>query len=122
MGQLKVKRVYEAAGPDDGARILVDRLWPRGISKEKAQLTDWCKSVAPSTELRKWFGHDAAKFTEFNDRYVAELNANPDADAFRERVLGLLDDGDVTLLFGAKDVEHNNAVVVKEWLSEKMAG
>lgn len=122
MGQLKVKRVYEAAAPDDGVRILVDRLWPRGISKEKAQLTDWCKSVAPSTELRKWFGHDAAKFAEFRDRYVAELNANPDADAFRERVLGLLHDGDVTLLFGAKDVEHNNAVVVKEWLSEKMAG
>lgn len=121
MGQLKLKRVYEAAVPDDGARILVDRLWPRGISKEKAQLTDWCKSLAPSTELRKWFGHDVAKFTEFKDRYVAELNANPDADAFRERVSDLLAAGDVTLLFGAKDVEHNNAVVVKEWLSEKMA-
>lgn len=111
MGQLKLKRVYEAAVPDDGARILVDRLWPRGISKEKAQLTDWCKSVAPSTELRKWFGHDAAKFAEFKDRYVAELNANPDADAFREQVSDLLAAGDVTLLFGAKDVEHNLSLI-----------
>lgn len=116
MGQLKLKRVYEAASPDDGARILVDRLWPRGISKEKAQLTDWCKNIAPAAELRKWFGHDPEKFAEFQSRYVAELDANPDAGTFRARVSELLADSDVTLLFGAKDVAHNNAVVVKEWL------
>lgn len=116
MGELKVKRIYEAPDETDGARILVDRLWPRGISKEKAKLTEWDKNISPSNELRKWFGHDPEKFAEFRSRYTSELDANPEAGAFATRISKLLEDGNVTLLFGAKDLEHNNAVVVKEWL------
>lgn len=118
MGKLKVKRIYEAPDKTDGVRILVDRLWPRGISKEKAQLTGWDKNVSPSNELRKWFGHDPEKFDGFRSRYIAELDANPEAGAFAGRVADLLSSGDVTLLFGAKDLEHNNAVVLKEWLEK----
>lgn len=118
MGELKVKRIYEAPAETDGARILVDRLWPRGISKEKAQLTEWDKNISPTNELRKWFGHDPEKFAEFQSRYVAELDANPEAGAFATRIAELLDSGNVTLLFGAKDLKHNNAVVLKEWLEK----
>lgn len=118
MGKLKVKRVYEAPEETDGARILVDRLWPRGISKEKAQLTEWDKTISPSNELRKWFGHDPEKFAEFKSRYLAELADNPESASFARRIAELLAAGDVTLLFGAKDLEHNNAVVLKEWLEK----
>lgn len=121
MGELKVKRIYEAPGETDGARILVDRLWPRGISKEKAQLTEWDKNISPSNELRKWFGHDPEKFAEFQSRYVAELDANPEAGAFATRISELLEAGNVTLLFGAKDLEHNNAAVLKEWLEKAVS-
>lgn len=118
MSELKIKRIYLPPAEDDGARILVDRLWPRGISKGKAQLTEWCKSVSPSNELRKWFGHDPEKFAEFKNRYVAELKANPDTAEFKNRIAELLKNGNVTLLYGAKDEEHNNAVVLKEWLEK----
>lgn len=116
MNELKIKRVYEAYSEDDGYRILVDRLWPRGIKKENAHLDLWIKDIAPTNELRKWFGHDGTKFDEFSERYVSELESNPRKDEFKKLVQEKLLQGDVTLLFGAKDTEHNNAAVLKKWL------
>lgn len=111
--QVQIKRVYEEPNESDGTRILVDRLWPRGLTKQKAKLDLWLKDVAPSTELRKWFAHDPSKWAEFKKRYQAELRQN-------EQALSLLRDqclnGKVTLLYGAKDEEHNDAVVLKEYL------
>ncbi len=107
---LRLKRAYEPAGPGDGARILVDRLWPRGVSKAKAALDDWVKDIAPSTELRKWFGHDPARWSEFQRRYRAELRGQAKAlDSLRERARA----GVVTLVYGAHDEEHNDAVVLR---------
>lgn len=107
---IHVKRIYEPPEPKDGFRILVDRLWPRGISKSAAHIDLWHKDAAPSTELRKWFAHDPSKWTEFQERYLAELAHNPDA-------LNVLVEharrGDMTLLYGAKDETHNHAVVLK---------
>ncbi|GEK27799.1 DUF488 domain-containing protein [Furfurilactobacillus siliginis] len=117
---LKIKRIYEAPAADDGQRIFVDRLWARGISKEKAVLTEWTKEIAPTTELRKWFGHDANEFSEFEAKYIAELNANPETPAFVADIKQRLADGDVTLLFGAKDEAHNNAVVLRAYLKERL--
>lgn len=114
--ELNVKRVYLPAEPQDGQRILVDRLWPRGISKDKAQLAEWDKSIGPSSELRKWFGHQAERFPEFADRYVAELEACAEAHDFATRCLALLEQSNVTLLFGAHDETHNQAVVLKDWI------
>jgi uncharacterized protein YeaO (DUF488 family) len=110
---IRIKRVYEPQSPDDGKRILVDRLWPRGLSKEKAGVDLWLKDIAPSTELRKWFGHDPAKWTEFQKRYRAEEkeNAEPLTALKREAKAGL-----VTLLFGAKDEEHNEAIILQSIL------
>jgi uncharacterized protein YeaO (DUF488 family) len=114
MKQLRIKRVYEAPARDDGVRVLVDRLWPRGLSKEKADVEIWAKDVAPSTELRKWFGHDPAKWEEFRKRYRAELDANPEAVA---EVRALLEKhANATLLFAAHDEKHANAVVLAEYL------
>jgi uncharacterized protein YeaO (DUF488 family) len=109
---LKLKRVYAEPAPSDGKRILVDRLWPRGLSKEKAAIDLWLKDVAPSNELRKWFSHDPAKWTEFKTRYRAELKHNPEAVASLKQAAK----GKTTLLFGAKDEEHNEAVVLQELL------
>jgi len=114
---LRVKRVYEAPQANDGARYLVERLWPRGIRKENLIMDAWLKDVAPSSDLRRWFGHDPAKWEEFQRRYRAELEANsiawmPLLDASRE--------GNVTLLYSARDTEHNNAVVLKAYLEERM--
>lgn len=110
----KIKRVTESLTKADGARILIDRLWPRGQSKDKLELTAWVKDIAPSTELRKWFGHDPAKWEEFRKRYRAELDANPDAVA---KLQGLLKEhSDATLLFMAHDEKHCNAVVLAEYL------
>lgn len=107
---LRLKRAYEPAAPEDGVRILVDRLWPRGISKAKAALDDWMKEIAPSTELRQWFGHDPARWTEFQSRYRAELRAHPgELDRLRE----LARAGVITLVYGAHDEEHNDAVVLR---------
>lgn len=109
-----IKHASEPASKADGARILIDRLWPRGQSKEKLQLTTWVKDVAPSTELRKWFGHDPDKWEEFRKRYRAELDANPDAVA---ELQGLLQEHrTATLLFMARDAEHCNATVLAEYL------
>lgn len=116
---VQVKRVYEAPEESDGFRILTDRLWPRGISKEKAALGIWDKSIAPSTELRKWFGHDPEKFEKFKKRYAEELSGNPDTEKFISFIREELQKGPVTLLYGAKDEIHNQAVVLKEFLKDK---
>jgi uncharacterized protein YeaO (DUF488 family) len=111
MSAVRLKRAYDPAGPDDGMRILVDRLWPRGLSREEARVDQWLKGVAPSTELRRWFGHDPAKWPEFRNRYMAELAHNPALEELR----GLVHHNrHVTLLFGARDTEHNNAVVLRD--------
>jgi len=111
--RLKAKRVYAAPSDSDGARILVDRIWPRGITKERAALALWLKEIAPTNALRKWFGHDPARWGEFCRRYVGELDMN-------DREVGHLRDiikkGRVTLLYGALDEAHNNAVVLTDYL------
>ncbi|MHA6688581.1 DUF488 domain-containing protein [Mesorhizobium sp. A556] len=110
-----IKRVYEPPAEDDGQRVLVDRLWPRGLSKEKLDLALWLKEIAPSTELRKWFDHDPAKWAEFQKRFRVELDDN--AEAVKE-LRALIAKGKVTLLYGAHDEEHNNAVVLAAYLGE----
>lgn len=111
---IKIKSVYEKPEDEDGIRILVDRLWPRGLTKEKASIDLWLKDIAPSTELRKWFNHDPEKWNEFKKRYLAELNENKKSVAMLKEQLT---NGDVTLIFGAKDEEHNEALVLKELFS-----
>jgi uncharacterized protein YeaO (DUF488 family) len=114
MGSVRIKRIYELPDPSDGFRVLVDRLWPRGISKERAALDLWMKEIAPSAELRRWFGHDPERWTEFQARYRAELKKHEsDLDELRSKVRK----GTVTLLFGARDVEHNEAVVLQKLLA-----
>ena len=98
MYPIKIKRAYEKADPDDGARILVDRLWPRGVSKERANLDSWAKEVCPSTGLRKWFDHREDRFTEFTDKYLEELNGSEEAKAWRQSVIDGLRHGSVTLV------------------------
>ncbi|HEX4157654.1 MAG TPA: DUF488 domain-containing protein [Rhizomicrobium sp.] len=112
---IQVKRVYEPPEEDDGARVLVDRLWPRGLKKECAALTLWLKEIAPSEELRKWFGHDPERWTEFVHRYRAELAHNAPALA---RMRELAKEGRVTLLYAAHDGEHNNAVALAAYLQD----
>ncbi len=119
MGKLGIKRIYEVPADEDGSRILVDRLWPRGIKKENAALTNWVKTIAPTNELRKAFGHNPDLWPDFQAKYRAELDANPDAQSFAAKVRGALQTTNVTLLFAAKDPDHNNAVVLKSWLEEK---
>lgn len=113
---VRTKRVYDAAEPDDGARVLVDRLWPRGLSKDKAALNLWLKDVAPSGELRKWFGHEPARWAEFGHRYRAELKDRTDAI---EQLETLLQCGTVTLLYAAHDTEHNQALVLAAYLRHR---
>lgn len=115
MAELAVKRVYEPVAESDGQRVLVDRLWPRGLSKEKAHLDLWLKDVAPSDELRHWFGHDPERWAEFQKRYKAELDGKADALA---KLRGLMAKGKVTLLFAAHDEEHNNAVALAAYLGK----
>ncbi|ESW87172.1 DUF488 domain-containing protein [Mesorhizobium sp. M0924] len=110
---LTVKRIYEAPAPDDGQRVLVDRIWPRGVSKEDAALTLWLKEIAPSDELRRWFGHEPARWAEFQVRYSVELDGNREAVA---KLRGLLGKAKVTLLYGAHDEAHNNAVALAGYL------
>ena len=113
MGKIQIKRIYEPAETSDGFRVLVDRLWPRGISKERAALDLWMKDIAPSAELRLWFGHDPKRWTEFQKRYRAELKEHQsDLAELRAKIRK----GTVTLLFGARDVEHNEAVVLEKIL------
>ncbi len=114
MGSVQIKRIYEPAKASDGFRVLVDRLWPRGISKERAALNLWMKDIAPSAELRRWFGHDPKRWKEFQTRYRAELKEHQsDLAELRAQIRK----GTVTLLFGARDVEHNEAVVLEKMLA-----
>ena len=115
---IRIKRAYEAAEKADGERFLVDRLWPRGVSKERLELTAWVKEAAPSNELRKWYHHDADQWDEFRKRYVKELEAAPEAwapllEAARKKKT-------VTLLFASQHVEQNNAVALKAFLEKKL--
>ncbi|WP_109698214.1 DUF488 domain-containing protein [Chitinophaga deserti] len=112
---IRTKRIYEPPAPEDGFRILVDRLWPRGIKKETARIDLWAKEVAPSTELRQWFHHDAGHWEEFEKRYRAELKASAAVDALLAEIRK---HKVVTLLYGARDEQHNQAVVLKELLSK----
>jgi uncharacterized protein YeaO (DUF488 family) len=116
--RLRVKRAYEAPARSDGKRILVDRLWPRGLSKESARIDGWAKEVAPSDALRRWYGHDPEKWLEFKRRYLAELEANRGAVGELRARIGT---GAATLLCGARDVRRNNAVVLKEYLESTPA-
>ncbi|MFD9210733.1 DUF488 domain-containing protein [Streptomyces sioyaensis] len=114
---LRVRRVYEAPEPADGARVLVDRLWPRGLSKEDARLTEWCKDVAPSTELRRWYGHEGERFARFAERYRAEL-AQEGAQRALEQLRERAAEGPLTLLTATKDVPSSHAAVLAEVLQE----
>ena len=114
---IQTKRVYEPVAKTDGQRFLAERLWPRGIKKEALALAGWCKEAAPSHELRKWFDHDPAKWREFQRRYRAELDARPEP---WQPLLEAAKGGNLTLLFSARDTEHNNAVVLKAWLEERL--
>jgi uncharacterized protein YeaO (DUF488 family) len=111
--QVRVRRVYEPPEPADGHRVLVDRLWPRGVTK--GAVDEWAKAVAPSTELRRWYGHDVAKFPAFRERYLAELQEPQQANALAQ-LRDLARSGPVTLLTATRDVQHSQAVVLAEWL------
>lgn len=115
---VRVARVYDDPGPHDGTRVLVDRLWPRGLSKEKAQVDEWLKEVAPSNELRKWYGHDPDKHEEFERRYVDEL-ADDEHAAAVDRLRELVDDGPVTLLTATKDVSASEVPPLVDFLTGK---
>lgn len=115
MAELAIKRIYEPADDGDGKRILVDRIWPRGVSKDEARLDLWLKDVAPTTALRQWFGHDPARWTEFQARYRAELAANPALATLRAAATGQK----TTLLYGAHDPDHNQAVVLYDVLTSR---
>jgi len=110
---IRLRRAYDGATTGDGYRVLVDRLWPRGVRKDDLALDEWCKDVAPSDELRRWFGHDVARWPEFRGRYEQELDGNADVG----RLAALAAERPVTLVYGAADVEHNNAVVLRDVLS-----
>ena len=116
--QIRIKRVYEAPADADGRRILVDRLWPRGLSKPKAALAAWIKAVAPSDDLRHWFGHDPQRWPEFQLRYAAELDANAAAVA---ELRALLRQGPATLVYAAHDEAHNNALALAGYLERLQA-
>jgi uncharacterized protein YeaO (DUF488 family) len=111
---VRIKRVYEPRNEQDGKRVLVDRLWPRGMTKERAGVDLWLKDIAPTTELRKWFGHDPARWKEFQKRYRDELKQNAGSVSILKREAK---SGPVTLLFGAKDEQHNEAVVLRSILN-----
>lgn len=117
MSDIGLRRVYDEPGPDDGYRVLVDRLWPRGMSHEHARVDEWCRDVAPSNELREWFGHDPAKWQGFVERYRAELAGNAAVEPLVERAVA----GRLTLVYGARDTEHNQAVVLRDVLAARLA-
>jgi uncharacterized protein YeaO (DUF488 family) len=113
---LRLKRAYEPASRADGMRLLVERLWPRGVSKAESHLDGWLKDVAPSTKLRRWFSHDVEKWPKFRARYFRELDANPGA---WRAILSAARLGSVTLVYSSRDKEHNNAVALKDYLQRK---
>jgi uncharacterized protein YeaO (DUF488 family) len=116
MMNIRIKRVYEEPNGEDGTRILVDRLWPRGLTKEKAKVDLWLKDIAPSTELRKWFAHDPAKWAEFRSRYREELKRNKKQVSLLKQEAAK---GTVTLVYGANDQQHNEAVILQSLLTAK---
>ena len=111
--EINIKRAYDSPGDDDGYRILVDRLWPRGISKEKAKIDFWPKELAPSTELRRWYGHDPEKWSEFKSRYFVELDAKPE---LIKELLGYVQKGTLTFVYSSKEQDLNNAVALREYI------
>lgn len=115
---IKTKRIYDDYSDEDGYRVLVDRLWPRGVSKEEARLDEWLKEIAPSTELRKWFDHDPDKFTDFRKRYENELEEN---DKTVDDLLRKAEQQPLTLLYAAKDEQHNHAAVLKDFLRDRIS-
>lgn len=112
---LRLKRIYDERSDQDGFRVLVDRLWPRGVSKERASLNLWLKEIAPTSRLRQWFNHDPEKWNEFERRYLIELKTNP---AFANLKMIVSKEKNVTLLYGARDTEHNEAVVIMNYLGK----
>lgn len=120
MHDLRIKRIYEEPSDQDGFRILVDRLWPRGVSKERAALDGWEKAITPSTELRKAFGHMEENMEDFRKKYRIELEANEEKEAFLDRTIERLRDQNVTLLYAAKSKSINHATVLKEWIEEHL--
>ena len=115
----KIKRIYNAPTPDDGIRILVDRLWPRGLSKEKAKVDLWLKEIAPSNELRKWYGHDPKKWAEFRKKYFKDLDTKRE---LVNQIVQQMKEGDVTLLYSSKEEKINNAVALKEYIEKQKEG
>jgi uncharacterized protein YeaO (DUF488 family) len=115
--RIDLKRAYDPPARSDGHRILIDRIWPRGIAKEDLEVDAWLKDLAPSTGLRKWFGHDPKKWGEFKRRYAGEIEQHSDA---LEQLARTARDGHVTLVFAAKDIEHNNAVALKAYLERRL--
>ena len=113
--EVRVRRVYDEPSPEDGARVLVDRIWPRGLAKERARLDEWAKAVAPSTELRRWYGHEPARFEEFRRRYQAEL-AEPQRQAALRQLQELARSGPLTLVTATRDIDHSQAAVLVEHL------
>jgi uncharacterized protein YeaO (DUF488 family) len=116
-GMIKIKRVYDPPAADDGARFLVDRYWPRGTKRAALADAPWLRDVAPSGDLCQWFGHDAQKWDEFQQRYAAELDGNP---AALQTIITVAQKGTVTLLYSARETEHNNAIVLKAYLEGRM--
>ena len=119
MHKLFIKRVYKEANIEDGYRILVDRLWPRGLSKSEFAMDEWIKALSPSDELRKWFGHEPEKFPEFKNRYVKELS-DPAKQTLLGRIAKMAENSDVTLVYSARDGKHNNAIVLAELINKLM--
>ncbi len=118
MCNIRVKRVYTESSEDDGYRILVDRLWPRGISKEKIKIDKWAKEISPSNELRKTFNHNPETMDEFKERYFFELDNNEHSAEFVNLIKDKLIEGNVTLLYAAKNEQFNHAIVLKEWIEK----
>jgi uncharacterized protein YeaO (DUF488 family) len=115
---IKIKRAYEPPHPEDGTRFLVDRFWPRGVTKDAIQIAAWLKDAAPGKDLCHWFGHDAARWDEFRRLYTEELDANP---AAWQPILDAARQGTVTLVYGARDADHNNAVALQHYLETKQS-
>jgi uncharacterized protein YeaO (DUF488 family) len=118
---LKIKRAYEPAEPSDGRRILIDRLWPRGVSKTEANIDLWLKELAPSTELRQWYGHDPEKWDEFKKRYIEEITS-PEKKKILEDIAHHARHNNITLVYSAKDTEHSDARVLAELINKNKAG
>lgn len=119
MANVAIKRAYDKPSTADGARVLVDRLWPRGLTKEKLKIEEWMKDIAPSAELRTWYGHQVEKWPEFRKRYRAELS-QVHAASYLEDLVKLARKGKLTLVVGARDVEHSNGAVIAEMVRERM--